>query len=75
MSDWPDKSIPWCEVPREKCEIMLAKGREMLDDFKDPRKWNGLMVGRHLFAAGKAHEQKLRYDFPGFMHFPINLFS
>ncbi|XP_055309450.1 uncharacterized protein LOC129573182 [Sitodiplosis mosellana] len=51
----------------------LREGRLMKPDFE--QNWTGAMVGKHLYNAGLCRMRGDSYVFPGYMHFPINLFD
>lgn len=75
LENLPHKSRLWYDITYEECDAMLFKGREIRAQANDRTKWNGKIIGKHLFAAGKSYERKERYDFPGYMNFPINLYT
>lgn len=71
----PDKSRMWGDLTHEECEPMVKEGFIVRQQSDDPTKWNAKKVARHLYCAGKAYERKERYDFPGFIWFPIDKYT
>lgn len=41
----------------------------------DFSRWNGKIVGRHLFKAGESRMMGMEYEFPGYVRFPYKLFE